>query len=88
MICCGKRLTSYRKTYGFTREYGETWEEGFKCKKCGRIRIPVGNPVDGSIYQREVDSIRKRIEIEGEPDLSRLVYVGKIIHYNYNLCQN
>lgn len=34
--CCNKRLTSYRKDYG-----RGGFEEGFRCRKCGRTRILV-----------------------------------------------
>jgi hypothetical protein len=53
MTCCGKRLTPYRKLYpGYEEQtingkrvlvYKEdlSWEEGYRCKKCGRGRVPV-----------------------------------------------
>lgn len=33
--CCGKRATKYRKEFP-----GRSWEEGYRCKKCGSIRLP------------------------------------------------
>ena len=33
--CCNKRATPYRRTYR-----GDSTEDGFRCKRCGRIRLP------------------------------------------------
>lgn len=33
--CCDKRCTPYRKDYGWSG-----FEEGFRCRWCGRIRVP------------------------------------------------
>jgi hypothetical protein len=40
--CCNKRLTPYRKDYG-----PGGFEEGFRCRKCGRIRVPVKDSIEG-----------------------------------------
>lgn len=40
-ICCGKRATSYRRNYG-----RGGWEEGYRCKRCGAIRLPTGRTPD------------------------------------------
>jgi len=39
MNCCGRKLTPYRRFYE-----DHLWEEGYRCKKCGRIRIPINRP--------------------------------------------
>jgi len=39
---CGSRTKPYRKTYGHHRKFGLCWEEGFRCPRCGRVRIPTG----------------------------------------------
>lgn len=33
--CCNKPATPYTKNYR-----ADAWETGYRCKKCGRIRIP------------------------------------------------
>jgi hypothetical protein len=33
--CCGKNATPYCKTYP------RSWENGFRCKRCGSIRLPM-----------------------------------------------
>jgi hypothetical protein len=53
--CCGRRSTSYHRSHGWT-VHGESLEEGFRCKRCGSIRLYF--PVDGSTYNASVDAIR------------------------------
>jgi hypothetical protein len=49
---CGKRGRFYR------REYVEGgWEEGFRCKHCGRIRLFY--PVDGSAHAATLETVRR-----------------------------
>ena len=78
-ICCGKPATPYKKVYNkglvFVDKNGnktsaEGWEEGFRCKVCGRIRIPYGPPLDDSKYQAEVLAIKQRLIAEGELDVT------------------
>lgn len=56
-ICCGKRVTRYHKSYG-----RGGWEEGWRCVKCGRNRIPDGtfNESAAAKYHAEMDAIRER----------------------------
>jgi len=53
MNCCGKKTTPYHKTFN------RWWEEGLRCKICGRIRIPSGRLLDSS-YMDGLDAIREK----------------------------
>lgn len=68
--CCNKKATPYHRVYQDKLGREHSWEEGLRCKKCGRIRIPDGKPIDGSAYLREVEAIRARLILEGEPDVN------------------
>lgn len=61
-ICCGKRATPYHKDYGFTQQWGLCWEEGFRCKVCGAIRLPVELPPTlqfmGAAYRSRYEEVR------------------------------
>jgi hypothetical protein len=50
--CCGKNATPYEKRYG-----NHSIEHGFKCKRCGRIRIPF-NALGYGIWMATFDAIR------------------------------
>lgn len=50
--CCGKVCTPYRKEYG-----RDSWEEGFRCKRCDRIRVPHITELDPS-YENSREAIR------------------------------
>lgn len=56
-ICCGKPATPYRKVWGKDYEWNYSWEQGFKCLWCGRIRIPHGKPLDMT-YMNSLEAIR------------------------------
>lgn len=51
-ICCGKRATQYLK------RWRASWESGFRCKKCNRIRIPFIDALDQT-YMNSLDAIRE-----------------------------
>lgn len=55
--CCGQRAKYYHKSYG---HYG--WEEGWRCEKCGRIRIDDGtfDEVASAKYHAEMDALRQK----------------------------
>ncbi len=55
-ICCGKRAKAYRREY--FNGNSKSWEEGFKCKWCGRIRIPHQFPFPTE-YMDTMDAIRE-----------------------------
>jgi len=55
--CCGKRAKDYRREY-HSAGGGESWEEGFKCKWCGRIRIPYQDSFPTE-YMDAMDAIRE-----------------------------
>jgi hypothetical protein len=78
-FCCGKPATPYKKIYNKglvfvdkdgNKQSAEGWEEGFRCKKCGRIRIPWEPPLDDSKYQAEILEIKKRLIAAGEADVT------------------
>lgn len=53
-VCCGKKATPYFKSYG-----RNGWESGFRCRICGRIRLPI----PGSVFpSREAEYDRLREE--------------------------
>lgn len=71
-MCCGKPATPYKKLYNkgiifYTQEgkkiSQEASEEGFRCKKCGRIRIPWKESIDDIEYQREIEILRNNIKL-------------------------
>jgi hypothetical protein len=64
--CCNKTATPYRKDYG-----RGGWEEGFRCKRCGAIRIPFVSPVDTS-YMDSLPAVRAA-GMEWEKELSGFV---------------
>jgi hypothetical protein len=59
--CCNRRVTHYRRLYGL-----HSWEEGYRCKRCGRIRIPISDSFDGSTYRADVARIRAELFAAGE----------------------
>lgn len=67
--CCNRNATPYRKVYreafryldsaGNIRLEPECWEEGFRCKVCGRVRIPI--PTDQPMnmaYMNSLEAVR------------------------------
>lgn len=66
--CCGIPVTRYVQLYS-SGIHG--WEEGFRCRKCGRIRIPVAPlPDNGEGYQIEVNALRALLLTAGELDIT------------------
>ena len=60
--CCGRRATPYKKMFSLTREFGLTWESGFRCRRCGRVRIPAAGWVITAHQpetQAQLDAIRE-----------------------------
>ncbi len=66
-LCCEKPVKAYTKSYGIGG-----FEMGFRCKKCGRIRIPV-NDLDGSAYERQCAALREKAIKEDEGDFATLL---------------
>lgn len=50
--CCGRNATPYQRLYG---KPPHSIEEGFRCKTCGRIRIP--HTFDHGAAKRYEDSM-------------------------------
>lgn len=71
---CGARLREYRIVYGATRSFGETWEEGYRCKKCKAIRLP-GPKLSGGKYfhapftRGQWEIYQQNLRDEGREDL-------------------
>lgn len=63
--CCGKPATPYQKSYehwAFRLSTGEvmiipTFETGFRCKRCGAIRLPTGKVFDAA-YMNSLEGVR------------------------------
>lgn len=54
-VCCGRNATPYTKRYA--NSWWPSWEQGFRCKVCGAIRIPFITAWDSS-YMDAMDSVR------------------------------
>ena len=59
-ICCGRNATPYKKVWNSNPP---SWETGFRCKKCGRIRIPYLE-WDAAKYQQLLDEV-EAMRLEG-----------------------
>lgn len=57
-ICCGKPATPYYRLYG-RKGVEHSFESGFRCKQCGRIRIPFATQWDDS-YMLSLEAVRLR----------------------------
>lgn len=53
--CCNKPATPYQKFYGTPPH---SVEAGYRCRKCGRIRIPFESPKDTS-FMDGLDAFRE-----------------------------
>ena len=52
-VCCGRNATPYRRDYGW-----RGWEEGFRCRVCGRLRLPCFPPGHFPSREDEYDKLR------------------------------
>lgn len=67
-MCCSRPATPYYREYGSTQIYPSitgilgrwswSFETGFRCKRCGQIRIPTHETWD-STYMDQLRSIRE-----------------------------
>jgi hypothetical protein len=53
--CCGRAGTPYRRVYDYGRG---GWEEGFRCKRCGAIRLPDVGCLDQA-YMNSLAAVRE-----------------------------
>lgn len=54
-VCCGKNATPYVIVY--KSNWWPSFEQGFRCKKCGRNRIPFMDSFDMT-YMNSLEAVR------------------------------
>ena len=62
-VCCGKYATPYLRTYG-----QHSREEGFRCRRCGQVRLPGPLPpnFDPAAWEAGLDRLRAEgIQFDG-----------------------
>jgi hypothetical protein len=79
--CCGKPAKHYHWDY-VTLSGVPAWEEGYRCKWCGRIRIPSG-PMPLSEHMLAMDAIRE-VGIAWDLELERNYEKNKTQNQNQN----
>jgi transposase-like protein len=54
--CCNRNATPYLREWNVGSRFSYSWEQGYRCKKCGRDRLPF-MPQDTS-YMDAMEAVR------------------------------